>query len=186
MATKPSAQVAHPAPAAPIAITPQKPSASQTEPAPDIFAKKPAAATAPSAPPSAKASPPAEPVNKPSYDEKIDAIDHVMLKSLADALGSGQLANLLIGFMTKSEDLIDKIEDAIRLGDIKELGSRAHDLKGMAGNFGMKELSRVAGEAEKAAKTSQRDMALQKASMLHKICTETKLAINDWINNGKA
>ncbi len=112
-----------------------------------------------------------------------DIIDIDMLKSLIDALGDKQFSSLLEGFMDKSEEIINNIDTIIEEDNIPSLGARAHELKGMSGNFGMKHISSIAGEVEKYSKTSEKDKAISYAKKLNAANEDTKAAFKKWIEN---
>ena len=49
------------------------------------------------------------------------------------------------------------MQKAIDENDVPSLAARAHELKGMAGNFGLVEISSIAAKAEKKAKQNDSD-----------------------------
>ena len=100
-----------------------------------------------------------------------------MLDNLVKALGDTQFANLLSGFLAKSDEIIDHIEIAAKERNLNHLGSRAHDLKGMAGNFGMTALSDIASDIEKAAKIGDLNLAITKAATLRQTGERTKASL---------
>lgn len=161
----------------------EQPFVAAPNPKPSIFGQKPPAAPSASEP---VAEPDLTPVPpKPLPEETASIIEQYldvgMLANLANALGRTQFENLLIGFQDKSVEIIEAIEQIIPSGDLKQLGTRAHDLKGMAGNFGMAELSKTAGDIERAAKTDQGLIALEKSRRLRGINEQTKIALTQWI-----
>lgn len=79
-------------------------------------------------------------------------LDEPILASLKSSLSPAQLEDLLIGFYEKAEELVAVIGRLYINKDFEQLGARAHELKGMAGNFGFKGVSALATEIEKAAK----------------------------------
>ena len=63
------------------------------------------------------------------------------------------------------------------------LSSRAHELKGLAGNFGMKSLSMLAGDAEKFARMAKQKDALKAAKGLRDMNTQTRKALDKWVKD---
>jgi len=112
--------------------------------------------------------------------EQVELLDHKMLKSLIDTLGKDQFTNLLQGFLEKATEIIEDLEANVEENNISALGARAHELKGMAGNFGMKHVSDLAGKIEKAAKLSQNDDAIKTAQKLSAANDETRAALLKW------
>lgn len=112
-----------------------------------------------------------------------DYLNLDLLDNLSSTLGKEQLNNLLDGFVGKADDIIEQLSAHIQSKDIANIGTRAHELKGMAGNFGMTKLSDIAGEAEKSAKTNDNNKALDYAAQLQAVNTETKIHLKSWIEN---
>lgn len=79
-------------------------------------------------------------------------LDNAIIASLKATLNPDQLEELLVGFYEKAEELIGAIEAAYTSGDLEMLRARAHELKGMSGNFGFSGVGRISGDIEKAAK----------------------------------
>jgi len=101
----------------------------------------------------------AQPNDKPTSHEKQadqDTIHGVfnpeMLQNLKDVIGPDQLNEMLKEVLEKSEEIISAMNAAIKLSDLKAVAERAHELKGMTGNFGLKELSAIAMQIERKAK----------------------------------
>jgi len=110
-----------------------------------------------------------------------DLLDTDMLQSLINTLGEEQFTNLLQGFLDKATEIIDGIGIIIEENNIPAIGARAHELKGMAGNFGMKYVSDLASNIEKAAKTSQTDDAINNAQKLSAANDQTQTALKKWV-----
>lgn len=90
---------------------------------------------------------------KPVSGSLIDyGLDEPMIKSLLVGLGKDQTISLLDGFYEKAHELVTSIGHSFLENDMGVLGARAHELKGMAGNFGFTEISALAARIERAAK----------------------------------
>ncbi|MCB1782697.1 MAG: response regulator [Alphaproteobacteria bacterium] len=109
-----------------------------------------------------------------------DLIDLAMLKDLAETLGKDVFSDLLNGFMEKADEIISDMNDLTKKDSLSPLGARAHELKGMASNFGMKEVSEQAKIIEKAAKTGDKALAFKETAALPVANTQTKAALKDW------
>ncbi len=107
-------------------------------------------------------------------------LDIAMLESLFDSLGEDQFIGLLDGFITKAEELVSQAVTHADEQNIPALAARAHELKGMSGNFGMKHLSALSGDIEKSAKTGQSQSALANVSKLNAAFAQTKTAFEKW------
>ncbi len=112
-----------------------------------------------------------------------DIIDINTLESLVKTLGKKQFNSLLDGFLKKSDEIIANISDIIKKNNIPSLGARAHELKGMSGNFGMKHISSIAAEVEKYAKISDKEKAITHAKKLNAANEQTKAAFKKWVEN---
>jgi signal transduction histidine kinase/DNA-binding response OmpR family regulator/HPt (histidine-containing phosphotransfer) domain-containing protein len=128
-----------------------------------------------------------EPMSKPQKTEKKgdSFLDLEMLKSLVDTLGKDQFTKLLEGFLSKADEIVEQIKETLEKKDVAGLAARSHELKGMAANFGMAEVSKIAGEAEKASKTSNPDLAFKKAALLEESNKNTKIAFTKWLDGLK-
>ncbi len=129
--------------------------------------------------------PPKENIEKPLVDQKEDdntedILDKAMLKNLMDTLGKKQFTHLLDGFVNKATDIIENMNKAAAENNVPALGARAHELKGMAGNFGMKKISDIATNIEKYAKTSKGDRAVSETKKLNAANEKTKMALQQW------
>jgi signal transduction histidine kinase/DNA-binding NarL/FixJ family response regulator/HPt (histidine-containing phosphotransfer) domain-containing protein len=81
-----------------------------------------------------------------------DVFDIKMLDGLLRSLGKDQMLELLNGFVQKAEEIVAALQEASGAGNTEAVYERAHELKGMAANFGMKELAKIGASIEKAAK----------------------------------
>lgn len=97
---------------------------------------------------------PAAPASIPA-----DIFDEPMLASLKKSLGRDQLRELIQPLFDKNDELVAAIAAAFEARNWQELMARAHELKGMSGNFGLTRLSRLGGEIEKAVREGKTDPA---------------------------
>lgn len=103
-----------------------------------------------------------------------------MLQSLKDAIGTKQLGELLDDLIIKTDEILGQMGEATKLGDLDSLAARAHELKGMAGNFGLVEISSIAEQAERKAKTNQVDGLGSLVNSLPDASMRAQTALKDW------
>ena len=90
----------------------------------------------------------------PAADQELD---NAIIASLKATLNPDQLQELLVGFYDKAEELIGAIESAYTANDLESLRGRAHELKGMSGNFGFSGVGNISGMIEKSARDNTMD-----------------------------
>ena len=113
-----------------------------------------------------------------------DAIlDLNMLSSLLSSLGEDQFLELMKGYEDKADEIIQNIQKGIESKDIVELGNKAHELKGMAANFGISGISEIAGNIEAASKTGDEDTVLENAQKLIGANDNAKKAFQSWLTS---
>lgn len=83
----------------------------------------------------------------------VSLLDESMLKGLKDGLGAGQTKELIIGLFEKTREILPQMAEAYAKGDKESLRARAHELKGMAGNFGLSGLSAKAAMIERVCRS---------------------------------
>ena len=102
-------------------------------------------------------------INEVNFDSKgpdsnqPEVFDLNTIGALKDSLGEEQLHELIDGLLVKTREIVAQLMDAIEAENITEVAARAHELKGMAGNFGLMEISDMAGDAERKAKAQNTD-----------------------------
>lgn len=111
-----------------------------------------------------------------------DIFDEVMLKNLLDNLGKEQLTSLVHGFLDKSDQIVVEINKAKHDNDFQTMLDRAHELKGMAGNFGMTALSKQAEDIERYIKVQENETALGICEGLPDINLISKQTLNLWLS----
>lgn len=124
--------------------------------------------------------PPAEdeavepPQNDPNLDQK-------MMATLLDSLGKLQLTELMHGFMLKADEIVGILQEEISNKNLAAIKDRAHDLKGMAANFGVKILNDKAKIIEDAAKKSDLGAALEEIRTLPEANSAARASITAWL-----
>ena len=83
-------------------------------------------------------------------------LDEVMLKGLKEGLGSKQTNDLIAELFIKADEIVEQLIDLKETEDKDAARMRAHELRGMAGNFGLKALSDKSEEIEQICKDNER------------------------------
>lgn len=91
------------------------------------------------------------------FSGDMEILNPEMLQSLKNTIGNDQLQKLLDELIEKTDEILEGLALAARGGNMDLLMARAHELRGMAGNFGLIEISNIAADAERKAKTNERE-----------------------------
>lgn len=119
-----------------------------------------------------------DPVKKAN---KSDILDSGMLQSLKDTIGTNQLNDLLNDLIAKTDELLQSMIESSKAGDLLTLSARAHELKGMAGNFGLVEISHLAEETEKKAKIQETEgLETLVSGILPEASLRAQTALKNW------
>lgn len=108
-------------------------------------------------------------------------LDESILESLKGGLSNDQIKEILVSFYEKADELIAEIGNTYINGDAIALNARAHELKGMAGNFGFSEISRMCAIIEKAAKEKQLTLAKESIQHLGEKYAISRGYLNKWL-----
>ena len=111
-----------------------------------------------------------------------DLFDPQLLQGLKDSLPKDQLEELVKSFVEKTDELVEVLDGAENAGlDIKTLYDRAHELKGMAANFGLVGVSNVAAVIEDHAKHERSKDAFEAIEGLKAVNQNALQAMDDWL-----
>lgn len=113
--------------------------------------------------------------------EKRPVFDEKTIQSLKDTLGKAQLVDLMQGFVKKTDEIVRAMAQAVETRNITLMRERAHELKGMAANFGLVELSMIAEDVESFAKNNQAEPAITEAQRLPEAAARAREAIEKLI-----
>jgi signal transduction histidine kinase/DNA-binding response OmpR family regulator/HPt (histidine-containing phosphotransfer) domain-containing protein len=108
---------------------------------------------------------------------KHDVIDQKTISSLLDTLGKAQFAELMAGFLRKMDEILVGVSQAASARDGDVLRARAHELKGMAANFGLMELSHVSDIIENCTKNGHIEPALAEVLKLPQAAERARDAV---------
>ena len=109
--------------------------------------------------------------------------DPIFLESLVTSLPKDDFDDLLQSFLDKTDELVDVLT-ALKAenGDIEEIRDRAHELKGMAANFGLNGVGNIAKKVEDTAKKGEADAALAHIDDLKDANISSQQALKEWIS----
>ena len=83
-----------------------------------------------------------------AVDKELETLNHIMLSDLKNSLPATTLKSLFDELIPKSRELLDELEIASKEKNIQTITERAHNLKGMCGNFGLEAMMKLCGEIE--------------------------------------
>ena len=111
-------------------------------------------------------------------------LDSDMLKGLQDGLGGAQTLELISGLFEKSDEIIPDMMSAYEKGDMESVKARAHELKGMASNFGLSGLAEKGAAIERLCREDKTDMTEVKANLdvLESVNERSKLAVEKFLS----
>lgn len=116
-----------------------------------------------------------------SKDEEPPPLNEAMLHSLCESVGRDQIIALMGGFWDKAEELVKALTVAADKNDAIAMGARGHEMKGMAGNFGIEAISVIAGQIERTAKIGQTEKATALARRLPSALAAAHEAFDRWM-----
>lgn len=111
----------------------------------------------------------------------IPVADHSMLQQLKDTLGGESFNDLLGSLFDKADEIMAEIEKAARDKNLATLAGKGHEMKGMAGNFGLMALSHGGGILEKAGKAKDLSAAIYIAESLPAHLEDARKAIKEFM-----
>ncbi len=109
--------------------------------------------------------------------------DDVMLASLRKGIGQAEFEDLIKGLFDKADEVLLSIQGAAKRGEISQVAARAHELKGMAGNFGLKELSEMAARIEDKIKQSRIEDLPVLIAALPDVNDRAQGALREWMRS---
>lgn len=110
-----------------------------------------------------------------------DVLDSRMLHGLREGMNGDAVRSLIDELFEKAEQIIADMQKAAAGRDASTMAARAHELKGMAGNFGLVEVSRIAEKAERAAKEDLSDGIEELLADLAPANDRARAAMNRWL-----
>lgn len=107
-------------------------------------------------------------------------LDYPMLNLLRENIGRDKLISLLDDLYQKADELLAAIKESQSTSDTQNIAARIHELKGMAGNFGFKDLSAIARTIEQEAK-AEKNITDQEINDLQNSYEQSKEKLVVWL-----
>jgi signal transduction histidine kinase/DNA-binding response OmpR family regulator/HPt (histidine-containing phosphotransfer) domain-containing protein len=101
------------------------------------------------------------PARQPAAPPPRDApdLDDTQLAAIQAVLRQTEFEGLITSYVDTSEERVDRLRSLADQGDLAALAREAHDLKGVAGNFGARRVHHLATELEGACRARRSDDA---------------------------
>jgi signal transduction histidine kinase/DNA-binding response OmpR family regulator/HPt (histidine-containing phosphotransfer) domain-containing protein len=116
-----------------------------------------------------------------SEENRNEIFDASMLEALLSSVGKDQLEELLDSLVQKSDEITSELDEAIKTMDMPVIIARTHELKGMAGNFGLRELSLRAEQVEKAAKNNNKAQLHSLFLQISEANARARKVLKEWL-----
>lgn len=117
----------------------------------------------------------------PSAPEGVIVFDTAMLGPLKGVMKPEELQEMIDGLLEKAEEIVLALDVAGNSNERATITARAHELKGMAGNFGLSELSHIAGDLEKSSKDDSADITPYMKD-IPQVYKRARAAIIEWMS----
>lgn len=117
------------------------------------------------------------------YPESEPPFDPSILGGLKGTMNREDLHDMIEGLLMKNEEIIAAMAVAVLERNYTVLRARAHELKGMCGNFGLRQLSIAGAYIEKAARDETLDGLSAIISDLPQAQLVARAAIEQWIES---
>jgi CheY-like chemotaxis protein len=127
-----------------------------------------------------------KPKDEKEKDNKPDILKSETLDTLKTHLKTADIQEMLDDVILKNTEIIKAMNEALSADKKSDLAARAHEMKGMAGNFGLMELSAQAAHIETKAKNEEASIVL--AALMEPMAEmqkRAKKALDQWIENNK-
>ncbi len=117
----------------------------------------------------------------PAISSNVVLFDPATLRPLRETLGLDVVQSLLADLYITAEESIAVLQQAITNEDWPTAQAKAHDLKGRAGNFGLKDLSDRAARIDAALRSGTRDGVVVEVAALGEIFSQSRTALDTWL-----
>ena len=116
--------------------------------------------------------------NKPKTLWENEVFDQQMIASLLETLGESKVKELLGSVLEKTDEILVDLRTAIETENIQDINARAHELKGMAGNFALLQMHDLAEALEEDVKTKAGSNAESLLEQINQKNSEVKEALS--------
>lgn len=110
-----------------------------------------------------------------------DLFDPSMLATLKSGLEPEQLKEMIDSLFEKADEILESMQVGVMQNDAPSLAARAHEMKGMAGNFGLTQLSAIAATLEKTAKVGETPALSGLLSSLQQSIVQSRQVLTAWM-----
>ncbi len=129
---------------------------------------------------------PAEEIKDSEEENLENTLKSETLDTLKTHLKIKDIQEMLDDVTKKNDEIITSINVAVKDNKMNDLAARAHEMKGMAGNFGLMELSEQAAKIEVKAKGDEAIIVLTAlVEPLPEMQKRAKKALDAWIEKNK-
>lgn len=104
------------------------------------------------------------------------------MDSLKSHLSEKDIKDMLDDLLKKTDEIIAGMNKALEDQNADEILAKGHELKGMAGNFGLEELSHQAGEIEEKAKSQPIIILTGLVTPLPEMKKKAQAELNEWLS----
>lgn len=115
----------------------------------------------------------------------VPVLDLPMMNQLRDTLGDDSLRELVASLIEKGDEIVEELKTACEKEDLDFMGRKGHELKGMAGNFGLLALSHAGHVLEKAGKTNNVSAAIYISEQISAHLEEAKGALKVYLDKAE-
>lgn len=105
------------------------------------------------------------------------------LDELKQSLPRETLLDIFNDLIVKAQELTEALETAAKAGNHSEMGEISHNLKGMAGNFGLKLLMDHSGLIEHAIRAGENDQAVILVETSRTVLDKSLDALGKWLES---
>ncbi len=113
-------------------------------------------------------------------EEKPEILNLETLGQLRASLPAETLDGILDELIEKCRELTDQIQESMQTEDMDDLAEKAHNLKGMAGNFGLDALMKHAGLLEQHGRHNALEKAAKRVPLGRGVLEETLSQLEAW------
>lgn len=116
-----------------------------------------------------------------TVDQHIELLNMDMMNELISTLGKSQLEPLFTDYFTFADQIISHLQEGGSNQDIASIKDRAHELKGMAANFGFQGLSQIAAKIEVLAIEQDIEAVIPYIDQLEETSVNSRKAAENWL-----
>ena len=110
-------------------------------------------------------------------------LNMTILGELKASLPADTLKEIFDDLIVKAKELNEQLEQAASQNNVTAIGEQAHNIKGMAGNFGLQALMDHSGHIETAIRNTQNDKAATLVQDSRSVLDRSLKALTHWLAN---